>query len=40
VTYQNETRLSSPAVAYMTLPDGEIIRMTEATWATFIPGQP
>lgn len=38
-TYQDEIRESIPGVAYLTRPDGTILRLMEITWLTYVPGQ-
>lgn len=39
LTYQAEIRESIPGVAYLTRPDGTILRLMEITWLAYVPGQ-
>ncbi|MFN2222697.1 MAG: LysM peptidoglycan-binding domain-containing protein [Candidatus Promineifilaceae bacterium] len=38
-TYQAESRESLPGVAYLTRPDGSMVRLLDTIWQVYVPGQ-
>jgi hypothetical protein len=39
VSYQAEARESLPGVAYLTRPDGSLLRLLDTIWQAYVPGQ-